>query len=121
MLRQRYPSMRVWKLNPSYEAEHGPMGASRAEMLGARPLVDEQTITTEDGSATLHVVATPGHTADHICLFLEDKYYHTFELFSGDCILGGATAVFADFPSYMKSLKRLLDIASRWVEPSAST
>ena len=114
MLRQRYPSMRVWKLDPSYEAEHGPAGASRDEMLSARPLVDEQTITTEDGSATLHVVATPGHTADHICLFLEDKYYDTFEIFSGDCILGGASAVFADFPSYMKSLKRLLDIASRW-------
>ena len=114
MLRQRHPSMRVWKLDPSYEADHGPTGASRDEMLNARPLSDEQTLTTEDGSATLHVVATPGHTADHICLFLEDKYHHTFSLFSGDCILGGATAVFADFPNYMKSLKRLLDIASRW-------
>ena len=116
-LRQRYPSMRVWKFNPSYEAEHGPTGASRDEMLNARPLSDEQTLTTEDGSATLHVVATPGHTADHICLFLEDEYHHTFSLFSGDCILGGASAVFADFPNYMKSLKRLLDIASRW-EPT---
>ena len=114
MLRSRHPSMRVWKLDPSYEADHGPTGASRDEMLNARPLADGQTLTTEDGSATLHVVATPGHTADHICLFLEDKYHHTFSLFSGDCILGGATAVFSDFPNYMKSLKRLLDIASRW-------
>ena len=101
--------MRVWKLDPSYEADHGPTGASRDEMLNARPLSDEQTLTTEDGSATLHVVATPGHTADHVCLFLEDEYHHTFSLFSGDCILGGATAVFSDFSSYMKSLKKLLD------------
>ena len=31
MLRQRHPSMRVWKPDPSYEADHGPTGASRRE------------------------------------------------------------------------------------------
>ncbi len=61
----------------------------------------------EVGDVRLEVIATPGHTAEHVCFLTADG-----ELFTGDTILGqGTTTIFppdGDMGAYLQSLERLL-------------
>lgn len=72
---------------------------------------DQHVFHTE--GATLKVHFNPGHSEDHAILhLLEDNV-----VFSGDTILGGATTVVEDLPSYMKSLEDILKINPSLIYP----
>lgn len=68
----------------------------------------EDADTLRVGAATLRAVHTPGHTAGHICILLEEEKV----LFSGDNVLGVGTTAIAppphgDMVQYLESLRKM--------------
>ena len=75
--------------------------------LGAPPLADGEVL--DAAGVRIEVLATPGHTADSVCLYLPDDGEHG-SVITGDTILGRGTTVIA-FPDgrlgdYLASLRR---------------
>jgi glyoxylase-like metal-dependent hydrolase (beta-lactamase superfamily II) len=81
----------------------------------ARRLEHGDTIDVEGDR--LEVIATPGHTREHVCFFTSDH-----DLFSGDTILGfGTTAIFppdGSMRDYIASLHLLRSRNPRRIHPA---
>lgn len=59
-----------------------------------------------DGGVRIQVIATPGHSVDSICYYIEEEGV----LFSGDTLLGNSTTTVHDLKTYRESLQKLLDL-----------
>ena len=68
------------------------------------------------GGGSIDVIATPGHTMEHVCFLTDDG-----SLFTGDTILGHGTTVIlppdGDMEAYLASLQRLLDLNPARIYP----
>ncbi len=109
----------VTHTHPDHAPAANPLADElRVHALGAAPgpgfqpdriLSDGDVV--EVGDAALQVVATPGHTPDHLCFRLGA------ELFTGDHVMGGSTVVIDDLAAYLASLQRLLPLALTRLHP----
>jgi len=101
--------------------DHAPAAAPLKRMTGARiaaPL-DEADQRVADGDVVdgIEVIATPGHTREHVCYLTPDG-----DLFTGDTILGfGTTTIFppdGHMGDYLRSLQKLRARAPRRIFPA---
>lgn len=80
---------------------------------GGAPLGDGETIDV--AGLTIEILATPGHTADSMCVRLPDDGPHGSVL-TGDSVLGRGSTIIVDpdgvLGPYLGSLERLLDLGS---------
>lgn len=77
----------------------------RLPTSGVDTLQDGRTIDLGAG-LKVQVLATPGHSVDSVCYYLEDDGV----LFTGDTILGVGTTTVHDLVDYRASLRRLADL-----------
>lgn len=96
------------------EAAHlGPLRASAATLerldLPGRPLQDGDEIGA--GEVRLRALATPGHSADHLCYWVPGSG----DLFTGDLVLGEGSSMVAwpdgSVADYLASLERLAGLS----------
>lgn len=128
-LREAMPRLRTILITHRH-ADHAPAAvplkeATGAEILAPRDVLDDsvvdrrvaggETLTIE--GMPLQVVATPGHTNEHVCYLTPDG-----DLFSGDTILGfGTTAIFppdGHMADYFRSLRTLRELQPRRIHPA---
>lgn len=110
--------------------DHAPAAVPLKRLTGARILAprgvlddnvvdqrigDGETIAIDD--ERLEVIATPGHTSEHVCFLTT-----TGDLFTGDTVLGeGTTAIFppdGSMRDYIASLRKLLTHKPKRIFPA---
>jgi len=104
--------------------DHAPAAVPLQRTTGARIVapagVLEQTDVVVSAGATidgLTVIATPGHTSEHVCYLTAER-----DLFTGDTVLGfGTTAIFppdGNMAEYMRTLHKLRALEPRRIYPA---
>jgi len=104
--------------------DHAPAALPLRERTGARIVAPRGVLAetddiVEDGDVVdgLEVIATPGHTAEHVCYLTADG-----DLFTGDTILGfGTTAIFppdGHMGDYLRSLEKLRARQPKRIHPA---
>lgn len=111
-------------------ADHAPAAIPLAKRTGAQiaapaGVLDDADValriaggeTIDSGDGLLTVIATPGHTNEHVCFLSSDG-----DLFTGDTILGsGTTAIFppdGDMRLYLESLALLRRLEPKTIYPA---
>lgn len=91
-----------------------PAGVLTDDVVDQRVRGGEHLIIEGD---TVEVIATPGHTSEHVCYLTADR-----ELFTGDTVLGtGTTAIFppdGHMGDYLRSLATLRERNPRRIYPA---
>ena len=111
-IRAAMPNLRTILITHRH-GDHAPAAVPLKRMTGARivapaGVLDETDVIIAGGETVedLEVIATPGHTSEHVCFLSEAS-----DLFTGDTILGaGTTAIFppdGNMGDYMRSLQTL--------------
>ena len=75
-------------------------------------IAEGQQISTE--SCTLTVLETPGHSSDHICLYLSEEK----AIFTGDIILGTGSTLLTNYSDYLTSMNKLLQLNAEILYPA---
>lgn len=104
-----------------HHPDHAESAGSLAAQVGApvraldpslcvdgEPLVDGESVHV--AGVRLQVLHTPGHTADSICLLLDDGAGRPDTVLTGDTILGRGTTVIAELTDYLDSLRALAEL-----------
>lgn len=93
--------------------------ATRARIVAPRNVLEETDEIISGGEVVegLEVIATPGHTNEHVCFLTSEG-----DLFTGDTILGfGTTAIFppdGNMADYIASLRKLRAREPRRIFPA---
>jgi glyoxylase-like metal-dependent hydrolase (beta-lactamase superfamily II) len=128
-LRAAMPNLRTILITHRH-GDHAPAAlplkeATGAEIIAPRNVLDDsvvdrrveggQSLTIEE--TRIDVIATPGHTNEHVCYLTADG-----DLFSGDTILGtGTTTIFppdGHMGDYIRSLQTLRSLNPRRIYPA---
>lgn len=128
-LRAAMPNLRTILITHRH-GDHAPAAvplkeATGAEIIAPRNVLDDSLVDrrvhggeslTLEGTR-IDVIATPGHTNEHVCFLTSDG-----DLFSGDTILGtGTTAIFppdGHMGDYLRSLETLRSHNPRRIYPA---
>ena len=122
-IRQMMPKLRTIFITHRH-GDHAPAAlplkiATGAKIVAPQGVVDEtdQIVRGGENVEGLEVIATPGHTREHVCYFTSDR-----DLFTGDTILGqGTTAIFppdGNMGDYVRSLQTLRERNPRRIFPA---
>ena len=126
-IREEMPGLQLILITHRH-ADHAPAAiplkrATGARIIAPRGVLDEVDQRVSGGEmrtaegTSLEVIATPGHTNEHVCYLTDDG-----DLFTGDTVLGsGTTAIFppdGNMADYLRSLELLRSKGPKRIHPA---